>query len=114
MKQISHSLAALAFCGLCAVASAEDPKPVKVGKYVVELWMPDDGLFSGESVDVEFGVFDSTKTVADGGLAGVPDVAAQAVVTMPDMEGMPAQRPKIHREGRAGVQGLELYFPHGI
>ncbi|RYG45368.1 hypothetical protein EON79_12830, partial [bacterium] len=113
MKNLSLSLAALAVFGLCALAPAQEPKPVKSGEYVVELWPPDEGLFAGENVDVEFGIFDSTKKEADGGLAGVPDVAVKAVVTMPSMEGMPPQRPSIHREGRAGVQGLELYFPHG-
>lgn len=94
-------------------APMEEPKSVKVGKYVIELWPPDEGVFAGEETDIEFGVFDSTKKESDGGLAGVSDVAVTAVVTMPSMAGMPAQRPKIHREGRAGVQGLELFFPHG-
>lgn len=97
-----------------AAAPASDaPTSLKVGKYVVELWPPEDGVFAGEELDIEFGVFDSTKKEKDGGLAGVPDVAAKAVVTMPSMEGMPEQRPNIHQEGRAGVQGLEVFFPHG-
>lgn len=88
-------------------------KTVKLGKYVIELWPPEDGVYAGEEIDIEFGIFDSTKKERDGGLAGVSNVTTKAVVTMPSMEGMPAQRPKIHVEGRAGVQGLELFFPHG-
>lgn len=91
----------------------QEAPSVKIGKYVVELWPPEDGLFAGEEVDVEFGVFDSAKMESDGGLAGVDEVRATAVVTMPSMPGMPEQRPKIHSEGRAGVHGLELFFPHG-
>lgn len=32
---------------------------------------------------------------------------------MPEMPGMPVQRPNIHREGVPGDFGLELFFPHG-
>jgi hypothetical protein len=96
--------------------SAEVPaeiKPVKVGKYQVELWPDEGGVYSGEETDIEFGVFDTTKTDEKiGGMLGV-DFEATASVTMPAMEGMPAQKPKIHKEGRPGVQGLELFFPHG-
>ena len=96
-----------------AKPAADEPKSVKVGKYVVEMWPPEDGVYAGEELDIEFGVFDSTMKEADGGLMGVPDVSVSAVVTMPSMEGMPEQRPNVHKEGRAGVQGLELFFPHG-
>jgi len=96
-----------------AANTDDGTKTVQAGKYVIELWVPDEGVHAGEEIDIEFGVFDSTKKERDGGLAGVPDVTAKAVVTMPSMEGMPKQRPHIHREGRAGVQGLELFFPHG-
>lgn len=89
-------------------------KPVKVGKYQIELWPPEDGLYAGEEIDVEFAVFDSTKKDPEmGGMLGVADVKAEAVVTMPSMAGMPEQKPNIHQEGTVGVQGLELYFPHG-
>lgn len=94
-------------------AAADEPTSVKIGKYVVEMWPPEDGVYAGEELDIEFGVFDSTMKEADGGLMGVPDVSVSAVVTMPSMEGMPEQRPNVHKEGRAGVQGLELFFPHG-
>ena len=94
-------------------AAAEETTSVKVGRYVVEFWPPDEGVYAGEPLDIEFGVFDSTKKATDGGLQGVNDVAVTAIVTMPAMEGMPAQRPSVHKEGRAGVQGLELFFPHG-
>ena len=89
-------------------------KPVKVGKYQVELWPPEDGVYSGEAVDVEFAVFDTTKKEPEmGGMLGVADLKAEAVVTMPAMAGMPEQKPKIHKEGQQGVSGLELFFPHG-
>lgn len=85
----------------------------KVGPYVVEMWPPEDGVFAGEEIDIEFGIFDPNKKDSDGGLVGVDNFSVQAVVTMPSMEGMPDQRPKTHKEGRAGVHGLELFFPHG-
>ncbi|MGI8924314.1 MAG: YHS domain-containing protein [Fimbriimonadales bacterium] len=86
---------------------------VKLGKYVIELWPPEDGVFAGEEIDIEFGVFDSTqKDVEFGGMNGV-DFDVRAVVTMPSMPGMPEQKPNVHKEGRVGVQGLELFFPHG-
>jgi YHS domain-containing protein len=87
--------------------------PVTVGKYVVELWPPEGGVFAGEELDIEVGVFDSGRKDADGGLAGVESMQVSAVVTMPSMEGMPEQRPHVHKEGRAGVHGLEVFFPHG-
>lgn len=97
----------------------QPPKPanadpvVKVGKYQIELWPPEDGVFAGEEIDIEFGVFDSTqKDPQLGGMKGV-DFTVKAVVTMPSMPGMPEQKPNTHKEGRAGVQGLELFFPHG-
>ncbi len=94
----------------------DEPKeiaPVKVGKYQIELWPPEDGVYAGEEIDIEFGVFDSTQRDAQfGGMKGV-DYETKAVVTMPSMPGMPEQKPHVHKEGRAGVQGLELYFPHG-
>lgn len=95
------------------VTGEEEVTTVKVGKYVVELWPPEEGLVAGQEIDVEFGVFDSTKKEADGGLAGIADVKVSAVVSMPSMPGMPNQRPHVHKEGRAGVYGLELFFPHG-
>jgi YHS domain-containing protein len=93
--------------------SQADVLEAKSGKYVVELWPPDDGVFAGEEIDIEFGIFDSTKMEKDGGLAGVDDVAVTAEVKMPAMQGMPSQKPHIHKEGRAGVHGMELFFPHG-
>ncbi len=88
-------------------------EPVTAGKYAIELWPPEEGVFAGEEIDIEFGVFDSTqKDVEFGGMKGV-DFDVKAVVTMPSMPGMPEQKPNTHKEGRAGVQGLELFFPHG-
>ncbi len=93
--------------------SLSEIRPVKVGNYQIELWPDEEGIYSGEETDIEFGVFDTTKKDEKmGGMLGV-EFDATANVTMPAMEGMPAQKPKIHKEGRAGVQGLELFFPHG-
>jgi YHS domain-containing protein len=104
--QVDHS-------GHTAPTASNEVKPVKVGKYQIELWPPEDGIFSGEEIDIEFGLFDSTQTDAElGGMKGI-DATVKAVVTMPSMPGMPEQKPNIHKEGRAGVQGLELFFPHG-
>lgn len=94
-------------------ATATRATTVKVGPYVVELFPPDDGLAAGAPLDMEFGVFDSRLKAADGGLTGVDGVLVKAAVDMPSMAGMPVQRPTVHKEGRAGVYGLELDFPHG-
>ena len=75
--------------------------------------MPEAGLYAGETVDVEFRVADTAHRDPIEGLAGVPMANPTASVTMPEMAGMPVQRPAIHREGVPGDYGLELYFPHG-
>ncbi len=75
--------------------------------------VPDAGLYAGETVDVEFRVSDTTRKDPIEGLAGVEDANPAATVTMPEMPGMPVQRPSIHREGVPGDYGLELFFPHG-
>jgi hypothetical protein len=87
---------------------------VKFGKYQAELRLPEEGLFAGEEVDVEFRVTDTTqKDPVEEGFKGVGAIEATAVMTMPSMEGMPAAKPKVHREGVPGDYGLELFFPHG-
>lgn len=86
---------------------------VTVGNYQIELRVPDAGLYAGEAVDVEFRVADVTRKDPIEGFAGVPDARPTATVTMPDMPGMPVQRPRVHREGVPGDYGLELFFPHG-
>lgn len=103
---------ALVLSAFAAPANAQNPT-VKSGKYVVELRVPEEGVFAGEEVDIEFRVMDSTKNDEILGMAGVPNVASTAVITMPSMEGMPEAKPKIHAEGVPGDYGIEAFFPHG-
>ncbi|HRJ33896.1 MAG TPA: hypothetical protein PKY51_10105 [Fimbriimonadaceae bacterium] len=87
---------------------------VKVGKFEVNLRIPEEGLYSSEEVDVEFRVTDTTqKDPVEAGFKGVANVEAKGVVTMPSMAGMPEQKPEIHREGVPGDYGIVLFFPHG-
>ena len=95
------------------VAPFQSPTVVTVGKYQIELRVPEEGLFAGESVDVEFRLSDKTRKDPIEGFVGVPNAAATAAVTMPAMPGMPVARPNVHREGVPGDYGLELFFPHG-
>lgn len=86
----------------------------KFGKYQAELRIPEGGLYAGEEIDVEFRITDTTqKDAVEEGFKGVGGIEATAVVTMPSMQGMPAAKPKVHREGVPGDYGIELYFPHG-
>ncbi|MBC8064695.1 MAG: FixH family protein [Chlorobia bacterium] len=105
-------LFALASSALAAPANAQNPT-AKAGKYVVELRIPEEGLFAGEEIDIEFRVMDSTKNDEILGMAGVPNVKVEAVITMPSMEGMPEAKPKVHAEGVPGDYGIESFFPHG-
>lgn len=86
---------------------------VKHGNYEVELLVPEEGIFAGEEIDVEFKVTDTTKKDPVEGNLGIANVEATGVVTMPAMPGMPEQKPEIHREGIPGYYGIVLYFPHG-
>jgi hypothetical protein len=99
-----------------AVSSNQTPPQnptVKSGKYVVELRVPTEGLYAGEEIDIEFRVMDSSKNDEILGMAGVPNVKAEGVITMPSMPGMPEVKPKIHAEGVPGDYGIEAFFPHG-
>jgi hypothetical protein len=84
-----------------------------VGKYQLTLRPPAEGVFAGEQLDIEFRLLDTSKIDPVSGATGVVRAQAKAVVTMPEMAGMPAQNPKIHTEGVPGDYGLECYFPHG-
>lgn len=87
---------------------------VRFGKYEAVLRVPEEGLFAQEEVDVEFRVTDTTaKDPVEEGFKGVGGIEANAVVTMPSMEGMPEAKPEVHREGVPGDYGIVLYFPHG-
>jgi len=105
-------IAAIAVSNIQSPPQKQNPI-VKSGKYVVELRMPEEGLYAGEEIDMEFRVMDSTKNDEILGMAGVPGVRAEAVITMPSMPGMPEVKPKIHAEGVPGDYGVETFFPHG-
>lgn len=85
----------------------------KAGKYQVELRVPEEGVFAGETIDIEFRLSDTTQDDAIEGKKGVPNAAPTATVTMPAMPGMPVAKPPIHTEGVPGDYGIELFFPHG-
>jgi YHS domain-containing protein len=96
------------------VESSSIQTKVTFGKYQAELRLPEDGLFAGEEIDVEFRVVDTTQQdKVEAGFKGVGAIEATAVMIMPSMLGMPEARPKVHREGVPGDYGIELYFPHG-
>ncbi len=94
-------------------APVQSPTVATVGRYQIELRVPEEGLFAGESVDVEFRLSDKTQKDPIEGFRGVPNATVTAAVTMPAMPGMPVARPNVHREGVPGDYGLELFFPHG-
>lgn len=84
-----------------------------MGSYQIELRVPEEGLFAGSAVDVEFRLSDSRQKDPIEGNKGVPEANPTATVTMPEMPGMPVMRPRVHTEGVPGDYGLELFFPHG-
>jgi len=85
----------------------------KSGNISITLRIPDGGVFAGEAIDIEFRVSDTSKVDPIFGATGIPRVVSKAVITMPEMAGMPEQRPKIHTEGIPGDYGIECFFPHG-
>ncbi|MFM7187471.1 MAG: FixH family protein [Armatimonadota bacterium] len=85
----------------------------KSGNISITLRVPDGGVFAGEAIDIEFRVTDTSKVDPVFGATGIPRVVSKAVITMPEMAGMPEQRPKIHTEGIPGDYGIECFFPHG-
>jgi hypothetical protein len=115
----SFCLAAL-FAASPAVAKPIAPleiaaqNPVKkVGKYAVELRIPEGGIFAEEAIDIEFRLTNTADNDPVLGAAGVVRAKSAAKITMPSMPGMPAQLPKIHTEGVPGDYGIECFFPHG-
>ncbi|MBB6050804.1 FixH family protein [Armatimonas rosea] len=98
---------------LAQVAPAPAGLQKTLGKYSLTLRVPAEGIFAGEQLDIEFRLLDTSKLDPVSGATGVTRVQAKAIVTMPEMAGMPAQSPKIHTEGVPGDYGLECYFPHG-
>lgn len=107
------TLAVFAIGSSGAGAQAPQNPTVKAGKYVVELRIPEEGIFAQEETDVEFRLMDSTKNDEILGMAGVPNAKVEALTTMPEMEGMPPQKPPIHTEGVPGDYGITFFFPHG-
>jgi hypothetical protein len=95
-------------------ADARPITEVNFDKYRATLRVPPEGVYAGEEIDIEFRVVDTTaQDEIEEGFRGVGGITATAVVTMPSMPGMPAARPKVHREGVPGDYGIELFFPHG-
>lgn len=107
----------LYFAALLALAplahGQKSPNIVTSGKYQIELRIPDEGIFSGEQIDVEFRLSDTTQNDPIEGKKGIPNATPTASVVMPAMPGMPIMRPRIHSEGVPGDYGIELFFPHG-
>ena len=96
-----------------AQATAPAALQKTIGKYALSLRLPSEGVFAGEQVDIEFRLTDTSKIDPVSGATGVARVQTRAIVTMPEMAGMPAQNPKVHTEGVPGDYGLECFFPHG-
>lgn len=96
-----------------AQATAPATLQKTVGKYAISLRLPPEGVFAGEQVDIEFRLTDTSKIDPVSGATGVVRVQTRAIITMPEMAGMPAQSPKVHTEGVPGDYGLECFFPHG-
>jgi len=108
------ALLAVALAGASIASTQTPPKNiVNAGKYQIELRVPDEGIFAGEQIDVEFRLSDTTEDDPIEGKRGVPNANPTASVTMPAMPGMPVMRPRIHSEGVPGDYGIELFFPHG-
>ncbi len=109
------ALALTLLFGSPGFALAQSPQSLQktVGKYQLTLRLPAEGVFAGEQIDIEFRLLDTSKIDPVSGATGVVRATAKAVVTMPEMAGMPAQNPKIHTEGVPGDYGLECFFPHG-
>jgi hypothetical protein len=85
----------------------------KLGKYEVSLRLPADGLFSGEEMQIEFRVSDTTSIDPLMGADPVVRAKIQSAIDMPSMAGMPVIRETSHPEGVPGDYGLHPTFVHG-
>ena len=103
---------AMTIASLSIGLSVQNPQ-ANAGGYLVELRVPEAGIYSHEEIDIEFRVMDPKLNDPILGMAGVPNLDISAVITMPSMPGMPAAKPKIHKEGVPGDYGIEAFFPHG-
>jgi hypothetical protein len=110
---IACSLLLLAAGSIPAYAQSTAKFERRSGPYLVQLRVPQDGLFAQEETDVEFHIADASQDDPVQGPPPIVNATIAASVTMPAMPGMPRQRPKTHREGVPGDYGVVLYFPHG-
>lgn len=85
----------------------------KFGKYEVSLRLPADGLFSGEEMQIEFHVADSSKEDPLMGFEPIVRAKILSTIDMPSMTGMAEIREISHPEGVPGDYGLHPYFVHG-
>jgi len=85
----------------------------KYGKYEVTLRLPADGLYSGEEMQIEFRVTDTTKEDPLMGFEPVIRAKIESAIDMPSMAGMPVIRETSHLEGVPGDYGLHPTFVHG-
>lgn len=107
---------ALSVVCLSVAGSAQDAPAnptVKVGKYVVEMRLPADGIYAEEETDIEFRVTDASQDDPVQGAPPVVKAKVSATITMPAMPSMPKQSPSTHAEGVPGDYGVVCYFPHG-
>ncbi len=95
-------------------ADSHKPNPLqKSGKYVVELRLPDEGIFGDEEADIHFHLTDSSQDDPVQGAPPIINAKVTAGLTMPSMAGMPRQIPRTHAEGVPGDYGVICFFPHG-
>ena len=85
----------------------------KFGKYEVSLRLPADGLYSGEEMQIEFRVTDTTNVDPLMGAEPIIRAKIQSAIDMPSMSGMPVIRETSHPEGVPGDYGLHPNFVHG-
>jgi len=103
---------ALAVASLSIGLAPQNPQ-ASSGAYLVELRLPEAGIYANEEIDIEFRVMDPKLNDPILGMAGVPNLEIAAEIAMPSMPGMPKAKPKIHKEGVPGDYGIEAFFPHG-
>lgn len=98
---------------LSAAACYSQTLVQKSGVYQVTLRPPADGLFSGEEMQIEFQVRDTSKEDPLTGFAPVIRAKIESEIDMPSMRGMPVLREISHPEGVPGDYGLHPIFVHG-
>jgi hypothetical protein len=85
----------------------------KFGKYEVSLRLPAEGLYSGEEMQIEFRVTDTTNIDPLMGPEPIIRAKIESAIDMPSMAGMPVIRETSHPEGVPGDYGLHALFVHG-